>query len=107
VAEVEDPVEKEPVEKAGCDRCDLVEMGVRGPAGAGAGASSSRLPRTAHLGIALTHSPPRSRAATRLWAGPRGGRRGGGGGGKGGNHSIPAGGAVWPTAIYWALVQVG
>ena len=101
-----DPVEKEPVEKAACDGCDLVETGVpvrvRGPAAAGA--SSARLPRTAHLGTALTHAPPRSRAATRI---SLGGGRGGGGGGKGGNLSIPTGGAVWPTAIYWALVQVG
>ena len=104
------PVENGPVEKAACNGCDLVETGVRvrGPAAAGAGAGSARLPRTAHLGTGLAHTPPRSRAASRIaLGGGRGGGGGGGGGGKGGNHSIPAGGAVWPTAIYWTLVQVG
>ena len=96
-ADASDLVDLVEKEAATCEGCDVFTggAGVRGPAAAGA-SSAPRLPRTAHLGTVLTHAPPRSRAATRIL-----------GGGKGGNHSIPAGGAVWPTAIYWALVQVG
>jgi len=53
----------------------------------------SALPRTSHLGAHIAHLPPRSRVSARL--APDNGT------------SIPAGGAVWPTAIYWSLVQVG
>lgn len=49
-------------------------------------------PRTAHLGATTTLAPPRSRIAAAM-------RRNG--------SSLPAGGAVWPTAIYWAMLQVG
>jgi len=48
-------------------------------------------PRTAHLGVSTIHSPPRSRVAAR----------------SGNGTSIPANGAVWPTAIYWTMLQVG
>ena len=48
-------------------------------------------PRTAHLGVSTIHSPPRSRVAAR----------------NGNGTSIPANGAVWPTAIYWTMLQVG
>jgi hypothetical protein len=50
--------------------------------------------RTVHLGKAITHSPPRSRFVERHSAASNG-------------SSIPAGGAVWPTAIYWVYVQIG
>lgn len=49
-------------------------------------------PHSAHLSALIVHSPPRSKFAARLY--PNG-------------SSIPAGGAVWPTAIYWSFVQVG
>jgi hypothetical protein len=48
-------------------------------------------PRNAHLGKHIKDMPPVSRIARKLTNG----------------SSIPAGGAVWPTAIYWAMVQVG
>merc|ERR1740117_496968 len=48
-------------------------------------------PHTAHLGKTIVHAPPQSRFVQRL----------------GNGSSIPAGGAVWPTAIYWSMVQVG
>ena len=48
-------------------------------------------PRNAHLGKLVRHLPPVSRVASKL----------------GNSSSIPAGGAVWPTAIFWAMVQVG
>ena len=48
-------------------------------------------PRNAHLGKLVRHPPPVSRVASKL----------------GNSSSIPAGGAVWPTAIFWAMVQVG
>ena len=52
---------------------------------------SAALPRSAHLGKLVVHAPPRSRIGSITANG----------------SSIPAGGAVWPTAIYWSLVQVG
>jgi len=48
-------------------------------------------PRSLHLGTQHIHSPPRSRVHSILTNG----------------SSIPAGGAVWPTAIYWSTVEVG
>lgn len=47
------------------------------------------LPRTSHLGVSIVHSPPRSGVAARN------------------GTDIPAGGAVWPTAIYWAMLKIG
>lgn len=46
----------------------------------------------ARVGKIVTHSPPRSRVMEAM-------------GGNG--SSIPANGAVWPTAIFWSTVQVG
>ena len=48
-------------------------------------------PRTVHLSSTIVHAPPRSRVASRL----------------GNGSSIPAGGSVWPTGVYWATLQVG
>lgn len=48
------------------------------------------LPHTAHLGVNIKDMGPRSKFAARN-----------------NGSSIPAGGAVWPTAIYWATLQVG
>jgi len=48
-------------------------------------------PHVVPLSRKTVHSPPRSRVLEQL----------------GNGSSIPAGGAVWPTAIYWSLVQVG
>ena len=47
----------------------------------------------ARLGSTTTHSPPRSRVHAQLQAGN--------------GSSIPANGAVWPTAIFWSTVQIG
>jgi len=55
------------------------------PLAAAAAYSSAPLART------MVHSPPRSRVLQLT----------------GNGSSIPAGGAVWPTAIYWSTVQVG
>lgn len=44
-----------------------------------------------HLKSHTVHSPPRSRIHALLTNG----------------SSIPAGGAIWPTAIYWSFVEVG
>jgi len=44
-----------------------------------------------HIGRSVVHAPPRSRVLQAL----------------GNGSSIPSGGAVWPTAIYWSMVQVG
>merc|ERR1719377_352807 len=44
-----------------------------------------------HLSRKIVHSPPRSRVLQVM----------------GNGSSIPAGGAVWPTAIYWSKVQIG
>ena len=54
-------------------------------------ATTFGVPRTVHVGTHIIHSPPRSRVHSRLTNG----------------SSIPAGGAVWPTAIYWSTVSIG
>ena len=51
----------------------------------------SSVPHSVHLGARVVHTPPRSRVHSLLTNG----------------SSIPAGGAVWPTAIYWSTVSVG
>jgi len=52
---------------------------------------SARGVHSLHLKSRTAHSPPRSRIHSLLTNG----------------SSIPAGGAVWPTAIYWSFVEVG
>ena len=54
-----------------------------------AASSAAATMRHVPLGKSVTTSGPRSRFLAR------------------GNSSIPAYGAVWPTAIYWCFVQVG
>lgn len=48
-------------------------------------------PHTVHLSANIVHAPPRSRVASRL----------------GNGSSIPAGGSVWPTGVYWSTLQIG
>eukprot|EP00931_Biecheleriopsis_adriatica_P054981 TRINITY_DN32418_c0_g1_i1.p1 TRINITY_DN32418_c0_g1~~TRINITY_DN32418_c0_g1_i1.p1 ORF type:complete len:431 (+),score=69.67 TRINITY_DN32418_c0_g1_i1:67-1293(+) len=52
---------------------------------------SAAVPHSVPLGKTVLHSPPRSRFLEL----------------HGNGSSIPAGGSVWPTGIFWTMVQVG
>jgi hypothetical protein len=69
----------------GCALAPLLLLTATTESGAGAP------PRNMHLGRHIVDLPPVSRLARKLSNG----------------SSIPAGGAVWPTAIFWAMVEVG